>query len=96
MNRRTVVMALAGTIILGLTGCRTSSSFRDSLPPLADGFHWEVFDEIGVAIPSPDGWHRAVSQGNGTYTGSVSLEDFEKDGLFKTGFAQVLCSARQR
>lgn len=80
------VSVISLLITLSITGCYTTSSLQSQLPPPREGFHWEIFDEIAVAIESPDGWHRAVSKGSGAYTGSISLEDFNKDGLFKTGF----------
>ena len=86
MKRPAMALALVVAGFLGLMGCRTSSSSFRHLPKPAAGFHWEVFEEISVAVPAPDGWYRTVSKGKGTYTGSVSLEDCRTEGLFRTGF----------
>lgn len=97
----TVVVALLATLLLllGATGCQTVPRTADKagLPPLQEGFHWESFPEVVVAVPCPDGWHRAVSRGPGTFTGSVSVEDFNTGGLFKTGFTvQLFVAVKQR
>jgi len=87
------------TVLNGLcTGCRTPADpgFRDLLPRLPAGFHWEVFDEITVAVATPDGWHRADDRRRGTYTGSVSPEHHTVEDSFATGFSvQVLAGVRR-
>jgi len=98
--KKNCVLAMAFIfIILVNSSCMTpsQSDFRKNLPEAGAGFHWEVFDEINVAVPAPDNWYRAVSKGSGTFTGSISLENYEKDGLFKTGFSiQVIYNVKNR
>ena len=90
---RVLRLCAAPLLILATISCTTPAdkSLTEQLPDAPPGFDWELFEEVKVAILKPEGWHRKVTKGNTFYTGSVSVENIDEGGFFKTGFTvQVL------
>jgi hypothetical protein len=89
MKNSTISLAVILCAFLFITtGCGASVRGH-RLAHLDKGWHWEVFEEVGVGVKTPDDWHRKVSQAPNSYTGSVSVEDCSNGSFYKTGFSVI-------
>lgn len=59
------MLGTAGWVTLALAFVATSAAVADGpqLPASAPGFSWRVVQELGVAVPLPDGWTYTSNKG---------------------------------
>jgi hypothetical protein len=61
----------------------------DLLPP-PQGFTWQHFEEVRIAILQPDGWYVHQVGDDKSFTGCVSKECIQTEGSFKTGLTLLV------
>ena len=67
-----------------------------NLPHPPDGFSWQRFPEVRVALLRPTGWYvHSVAEGS-SFTACISTECIKSDGVFETGLTmQVVRGVQQ-
>lgn len=101
---RTSVAAMLVALVMVVSGCGSQpraselappsaarvASFRAALVPPPEGFEWAVFENVLVAVLKPEGWHRIDSPSGRNFTGSLSVENVQTQGSYKTGFSAMV------
>src|SRR5579864_4902651 len=74
-----------GSMSAGPTATEWVPVETSKLPPPPGGFTWHTFKEAQITVLRPVGWHVHQVMNDQFFTGCVSKESIQTEGIFNTG-----------
>jgi hypothetical protein len=79
-------LTLASLLVIAAVSA-TAQQSPTELPAAPEGFDWKQLPEINASFLMPRGWHFKHESSDGSDAYFLTLENIEKEGIYKTGLS---------